>query len=185
MSRNIINTIGHHVFRYDPPYFDESGAPCKSVVTSKNNKQNYPFIGEGYYFWDDNIGRAKRWGEQRCKGKYKIMECSLRLQGEAFLDLVGSREDIRCFSMILDKIKSNGTNISGMGEAIYRLQLMAHYNPKVFPFKIIRVLDVSKNRERIDFVVGKESKMLLNPEMIICFFDKKDIPLWQARVYTP
>lgn len=183
MSRNIINTIGYHTFKYDPSNgYDESGAPCVSKVkTKEDGSEVLPFVGEGYYFWDDNIERAHLWGRQRCHGKYKIMRCPLMLQGETFLDLVGSREDIRNFSLILEKLKEHCGDLT-ISKAILRLQMMSRSNPEIFPFKIIRVMDVSKNKGYIKFAIDKKSQMLLNPEIFICFFEIKDIPLQSANI---
>lgn len=33
MSKNIIPTIGHHVFKYDPPKYTEEGAPVFAANT--------------------------------------------------------------------------------------------------------------------------------------------------------
>lgn len=190
MSLNIVRTIGHHTFRYDPPTWTEKGAPVKSKnnpETQENNEPQYKFLGDGYYFWDDNIEMAKRWGERQYKGKYKILECPLELKGENFLDLVGSRKDLRDFVTILNRIVEKWKDYKSIGKSLYLLQLMARYKPEVFPFTIIRSLDIKKNSlndnsgDSIQYTSQLNKKMLLSPEIIICFYEKNDIPLHNAR----
>lgn len=110
MSKNIINTVGQHVFKYDPPKYSEKGAPFRAKnPTAKDIKKSeitgeepiYQFLGEGYYFWDNNIGRAHRWGKNHCNNRYLILEGDFVLSGDSFLDLVGSREDLMFFWMYM------------------------------------------------------------------------------------
>ncbi len=78
MSSNIINTIGQQVFRYDPPEFTETGVPFPALNSTSKEKEEgkngveepkYQFLGEGYYFWDDNLWRAHNWGRTHCSNK--------------------------------------------------------------------------------------------------------------------
>lgn len=189
MSRNIIHTIGQHVFKYLPPEFTEQGAPFlarnperKSGLAVKDTKEaeKFQFLGEGYYFWDDNIERAHKWGKDHYKGHYLIMELPLKLDGEDFLDLVGSREDLRGFCEVFNKIRKTKPGLK-IGAFFHGMQEMAKSNPALWPFTVIRALNVKSNAEKVSFnqIIG--SKMLLNPEMIICFYEKKELNLQSIR----
>ncbi len=83
MSKNIIQTIGQHVFKYDPPLFTEENVPVLAgnsksadnvMQGNGNDRDKYQFLGEGYYFWDDNIERAHKWGKTRCEDKYLVFK---------------------------------------------------------------------------------------------------------------
>lgn len=178
MSTNIVNTKGHHTYNYEPPHFNDAGAPVFSKITSKDGETHFPFLGEGFYFWDDNINRAKLWGEQRYKGRYHIKEYHFELKGDSFLDLVGSRQDLFAFYTIARKIWARFGKMP-IGQTICFLQNLEKSTPGTFPFKIIRALNVKTHRNTIPFNSdnGIKSTFLLDPEMIICFFDQKDIPI--------
>ena len=200
MSKNIIPTIGQHVFRYDPPKYTEKGAPVLACNPTKpeimeaeknNNEPKYQFLGSGYYFWDNNIQRAHRWGEEHCDGKYLICECSLVLQGESFLDLVGSREDLGKFLEVYMKMRKFDPNLK-IGAFFYTMQVIAKYQPNTWPYTIIRALNVKRGKNEAPYNHLYNAKMLLDPEIIICFYNKNELNLQNSRyldknncVWTP
>lgn len=104
----------------------------------------------------------------------------MSLEGDAFLDLVGSREDIRNFSLIIERLRVH-KKAYYIGEAIFYLQQLAEKDKSVFPYRVIRALDVTKG-SRLIFRSDNNSEMLLNPEIIICFFDKDDIPQDKSKI---
>lgn len=190
MSKNIIQTIGQHVFKYDPPLFTEENVPVLAgnsksadnvMLGNGNGREKYQFLGEGYYFWDDNIERAHKWGKTRCEDKYLVLELPLVLQGNRFLDLVGSRQDLRILVEALNAIRDRIPDLK-LGAFFHMMQTMEKIEPGSWPFSIIRALNVKSNTQKIDFNHVPDSKMLLNPEIIICFYDKKELNL-QSRRY--
>lgn len=185
MSKNVIDTVGQHVFRYEPPEFTESGAPFLAHNSQKEIKaqvkDHFQFLGEGYYFWDNNIQRAKIWGEMHYEGKYKILEIPLVLQGDDFLDLAGSREDIANFCSLYDYYKDT-FGYQGIGAFISGMMTLAKKNPKVWPYKVVRALNVKRKAPSSSFNHLKDSKMLLDPEIIVCFYDRDKINLSLSRV---
>lgn len=189
MSRNVIHTIGQHVFKYLPPEFTEQGAPF--LARNPEEKQGFPvidsreserfqFLGEGYYFWDDNIERAHKWGNVHYKGHYLIMELPLKLEGDDFLDLVGSREDLRGFCKVFSRIRKNQPGLK-IGAFFHGMQEMAKISPDTWPFTTVRALNVKSNADKVSFNHIPGSKMLLNPEMIICFYERKELFLRNIR----
>lgn len=185
MSRNTIITKGQHVFRYDPPEFTENGAPFMATlrIIEKDGvvEEKYQFLGDGFYFWDDNIRRAKKWGQSHCDGKYKILEVPLNLHGNDFLDLVGSRQDIENFLHIYNSMKKR-VNSDSLGEFIYGMQQFNRDHPGTWPFRVVRALNVKSNAKSIPFGSVKNSEMLLNPEIIVCYYDKNDIDLQESHI---
>ena len=193
MSSNIINTIGHHLFKYNPPEYTAEEAPflaknpeeedmLESVEDEKKAEANkkLQFLGEGYYFWDNNINRAHRWGKSHYQGKYLIMEVPLCLQGDCFLDLVGSREDLMEFVEVLKEVLKEMPDLK-IGSFFHMMQTMEKYEPGAWPYSVIRALNVKKNANKISFNHIQGSEMLLNPEMIICFYDKNELNLQNIR----
>ncbi len=179
MSNNIIKTKGHHTYRYEPPYYTDAGTPIYSKITGSGENTHFPFLGEGYYFWDNNIERAKRWGKQRYNGHYGINEYPLVLEGEYFLDLAGSRQDLYDFFAIVQKIWDKLGERMPIGQTICLLQTLERQKPGTFPFKIIRSLNVKTKHNTISYNSDKniKSSFLLDPEIIICFFDRNDVPI--------
>lgn len=181
MSRNIIHTTGQHVFKYLPPEFTEKGVPFLAMNTAdKRTEDKFQFLGEGYYFWDDNIERAHKWGKDHYQGHYMIMELPLKLEGENFLDLVGSREDLKGFCEVFSKIKKNRPGLK-IGAFFHGMQEMAKIYPETWPFTAVRALNVKSNADKVSFNYVPGSKMLLDPEIIICFYEKKELNLRDIR----
>lgn len=184
MSRNIINTTVHHTFKFLPPAYTEDGIPCFSQVTKKSDDKkdpHYPFLGEGYYFWDFNLKRAQEWGKKNYGNDYKILETSVTLQGDNFLDLVGSRQDLSDFLKVLYEMKRRKPGIK-LGEFFYGMQCLERKKPGTWPFSIIRALNVKSNAKKISFNHVPNSEMLLNPEIIVCFYNRNEINMDESCV---
>lgn len=191
MSKNIISTVGQHVFRYDPPKFIEKDAPFRAKNPTaaeekeaeiKGEEPRYQFLGEGYYFWDNNIGRAHKWGKKHCGNKYIILEADMILSGDAFLDLVGSREDLGIFLDVYEYMKKRDADLK-IGAFFKGMQAIAKYQPGVWPFTIIRALNVKRNGNFAAYNHLPNADMLLDPEIIICFYDKKELNLQNTRYF--
>ncbi len=185
MSRNIIHTTGQHVFKYDPPQYTEKGAPVlaenpENESESTENDVKLQFLGQGYYFWDNNIKRAHKWGKSHYNGEYMIMEVPLCLQGDRFLDLIGSREDLMVFVDALKEVLKEIPNLK-IGAFFHMMQTMEKYEAGAWPYSIVRALNVKSHANKISFNHLPDSSMLLNPEIIICFYNKNDINLQSIR----
>ncbi len=189
MSENIIPTIGQHVFRYDPPQYTEKGVPVfaknptgedAAAAMSNGVEPKYQFLGEGYYFWDDNIHRAHNWGKSHYKGKYLILEASLELKGSSFLDLAGSRRDLKILRDVYYKMKETHPNLK-IGAFFNGMQTMAKLKPEVWPYKIIRALNLKSNSTKEPYNRLPNSHMLLDPEIIICFYNINELNLQNSR----
>ena len=185
MSNNVVVTKGHHTcgqFVNDAVAIKR--APFKSIRDQSKRKD--PFLGEGFYFWDDNIEAARWWGKSHYYGKYTILEYDFTLSGDHFLDLVGCRRDIRILLTLREKLKKNGCRDDDLtiSKCIALLKEIERKAPGVFPYTVVRAMDVSCRQDRLKFVDDENRRgyMLGNPRIIICYFDRNDIPLQTAKV---
>lgn len=185
MSKNVIKTIGHHTFKYSPPQYTDETAPCLSETQTEIIKGvetiEYPFLGDGYYFWDYNIKRAHKWGEDHCDNSYGILKVHMTLKGDKFLDLAGSRHDLEKFAKIYSLMKKKEPGLRP-GAFFKGMQMMEQEEHGSWPYTIVRALNVKKHANSVQFNHIQNSKMLLNPEIIICFYDKNDIDLQNSSV---
>lgn len=185
MSENIIKTVGQHVFKYLPPKYTEKGAPflAKNKEVEKNRKKimHFQFLGEGFYFWDHNLARAHKWGKTHYKGNYKILEVPLYLHGKNFLDLVGSRKDVETLLRVMNHMKGV-VPVDKFGAFMHGMQEVRKRNPKKWPYTVVRALNLKQNADIIPFNHRDDSNLLINPEVIICFYDKKEINLQKQRI---
>lgn len=198
MSRNIIHTVGQHVFKFLPPEYTEMGAPVLAKHpdidpnnNNTNNKPKFQFLGQGYYFWDFNIERAQKWGKDHYDDNYLILEGDLVLQGESFLDLAGSREDLILFVKAFNKLAEHYPNLQ-VGEFFYWMQTMAKKEKVKWPYTIIRALNVKSKVRKVAFNRLRGSEMILDPEIIICFYEKNELNIHNIhyidknrKIWTP
>lgn len=180
-------TIGHHTcYKTGGKDYVLSEAPFSSVFDEENHK--LPFLGTGYYLWDNNIEMALDWGNMKYNNDYFIVEFGLNLENEVFLDLVGSREDIIYFSKLINKLKDKGYDRAEkwtIGAFIEYLKRISRVIPGIFPFKIIRAVDNSitpAKQFKFNFVVGKQGYINLNPRYVICFIEKNDLYLTSRKI---
>lgn len=186
MSKNIIPTVGQHVFKYDPPRYTEKGVPVLAENTDEHKgindgrKDKFQFLGEGYYFWDSNRNRAHKWGKDHYKGDYLILELDLVLSGENFLDLAGSRHDLLEFYKVYSGMRKGNPNLK-IGAFFKTMQILQKHRPEKWPFTVVRALNVKKGANRIPFNHVSDSEMILDPEIIICFYDRNELNLQNIR----
>lgn len=178
MSQNIIHTILQQTYRFSPPQYTDAGVPIRTSPESS------PFLGQGYYFWDNNIERARNWGRTRCGGLYHILQGEQQLSGEAFLDLVGSREDIQTFFKIYQHVCDKMARKLKMCEFFTIARDMETHAPGTFPFHIIRALEIKRKDEQVEYRTNTNSFFLLNPSIIVCFYNTEDIQLLNATILT-
>lgn len=63
------------------------------------------------------------------------------------------------------------------------MQTMAKYQPMAWPFTIIRALNVKRNGNFVAYNHLPNADMLLDPEIIICFYDEKELNLQNSRYF--
>ena len=182
-----METIGHHSCKKDGgAEYVKQHAP---FISSKGADNNYPFLGEGYYFWDNNIERAHSWGKNHYKKKYYIVECGLNLTGKIFLDLVGNRGHIIEFLALYRALTTkynNGENwpIGRFIEFLKKLDTKEEYKG-IFPWKVIRAVDhlnVGHSKQNsLKFVDSRNNFTNLSPIIVICLYEKNEVIL-QSKI---
>ena len=187
MSTNIINTIGYHTCKCGKNRYLLNNAPFRSQCTPETEEGKEPFLGDGYYMWDYNLETAHWWGDVHYNSQYAILSYPLSLSGDRFLDLVGSRKDMEDFRTLIAKVRSKpGCESFGIARCIMFLEWLNSLRDDggVFDYKIIRAVDATKKRANqvYTFVSARNSAINLDPRILICFKDKNDIPLHQAKV---
>lgn len=175
-----MKTTGHHACNSEGgnKFLLENG-PFRAVYTPHSSSR--PFLGSGYYFWDDNIEMALYWGAVHYGGDFSILEAELNCPEEEMLDLVGSRGDIKYFREIIKVFKAAGFPRDDWEIGKF-IEFLKEIDSKgegkgVFPYKIVRAVDNSRKesgRYRFPFVSTKRNFTFLDPRIIICLFEKSD-----------
>lgn len=157
---NIYQTVAD---RNNPDYVEKSGP----FLCSTN-----PWLGDGYYFWDNLLERAQWWGESHYKGKYMICQAYANIEDNKYLDLAGNMEQLKYFEKCYRAIKNKyGGKPKTIGFVIEKLK-----NDNNFPFQAVRVLSENcGGDEKVPFVSRSKSFFNFSPPMQICIYDKSTI----------
>lgn len=180
-----MQTIGHHTCsKKSGKEYILTNAPFLAVYNERTDHQQ--FLGTGYYLWDDNIEMAHKWGQDHYRGSYFIIGFTVIMRGTLFLDLVGNRSHMLYFMKVADKYKTSGyaRDSWSLGSFIEHLKLLEKDKPGIFPFKIIRAVDMLPRDEHSKwyFVSGKRNYTMLNPRIVICIVEEKDLFLSSKEV---
>lgn len=185
----MINTFGHQTIEKTTETIGEriKAGPVISTENEANGlpKNNPPFAGEGYYFWEDNIEAAQWWGlvhYERKKKAFRIfrIDLTLRYDNYSFFDIVGNRQHLNLLKKLIDKAKTKVDCTDWkLHNYIKYFRLLESRNKGMFPYKMIRFNDFAFNPKIQSKVFLKDMNKyaLLNPFYIICVFDMTDISL--------
>ncbi|MDQ3395305.1 MAG: hypothetical protein M3512_14505 [Bacteroidota bacterium] len=174
-----METLGHQTLedRDNADYIENNG-PFKCTMKEA-------FLGEGYYFWENNIDLAHIWGRVRYNGNYVICDAKLNVDELIFLDLLGNRNHQIYFQTIIQKLGLKGRPIGKIIEFLKELEKRPD-KKGIFPFKIIRAVDSSKNvKDRLKFSDKRESYLNINPVIIICLVEKNNLVLQAFKIIYP
>jgi hypothetical protein len=180
-----MKTIGHHTCSNDNGYnYVLEHAPFPAEF----NKRKKPFLGEGYYFWDNNKSMAEKWGEDHYDGYYCILECTINIQDEILFDLVGSRTHQLKLQMLLNKFKNHKINKDEweLGNFIEFLKDLNNGNEYhgIFNYSAIRSVDNSRKPNfLIKFVKGFQPFTDLEPRYIICIINLENVTLDDKKLF--
>jgi len=185
----MINTIGHQAIQKTTESVLErlKEGPVKSTLFDKagNPRSKPPFAGDGYYFWDDNIEAAEWWGLTRytdSKREFRIFKIDivLRYDDNSLLDLIGNRQHLKFFAEFIKKARKK-VDCTGwtMEKFITYWRRLNTRQAGVFPFKIIRFIDITLARsiQQPLSLTSRHHAVLLDPFFIICVFDSSDLNL--------
>src|SRR5437762_1200734 len=101
-----MDIIGHHVCKKDGGIeFVEKEGP---FISEHKPDENEPFLGTGFYYWDDDRDTAKWWGNLpngAYKGCFYIIESRLIVKTNIFFDLVGNKQHMKLFVQMAIKYR--------------------------------------------------------------------------------
>jgi hypothetical protein len=174
-----MKTIGHHTTENRNNVVE---ILQKGAFFSAKEGNNTPFLGEGYYFWDDNEEMAHFWGNKMKSDNYYIFSADLHINDNLFLDLVGSRQCQKWLyerAKALEKRDGKQWSVGNLIEYLKNLALLTK-NTAIFPFTAIRAIDYSQPKTNQYQIVFSDKEKLknkytvINPVYIICILDKND-----------
>jgi hypothetical protein len=175
LNPSYITTIQHTCMSKGTNEFIEQNAPFFAKVKSAEEVDQ--FLGSGYYFWDNHIEMAHRWGKDHYQNKYTIVESSAYIGLDVCLDLVGCRAHMKALhDLEQDLLHKNVKKKQQwtVGECIEFLKELDDKN--VFPYEVIRAVDQvlpKKFKQQAMFFVTKTNHFtVLNPKIALCFLNK-------------
>lgn len=178
-------TIGHHTCNKEGgKEFVLAEAPFRSTYNS--NKDRFPFLGEGYYYWDYDLKYAKVWGKINYQNSFYIIVSNLNMPDDVYLDLVGSKLQMDYFIKLMYRFRNRGLNAKNWQLSRF-IEFMKKFREKdysAFPFEIIRSFDfkASNDRENDFFFNDMKNFTNLTPRYIICFISKSDVFLQTKEI---
>ncbi|MCG8762515.1 hypothetical protein G1L02_02035 [Tenacibaculum finnmarkense] len=183
MSSFIEYTYQHTCKNGQKAYVLQS-SPFLSPVVKKRNILKIPFLGEGYYLWEENIDAAIRWGEKHYNNDYCIVEYKdVKIEGDDLLDFL-NRRDMRYFNELKDIYikKTPKCKNWALGTWIEFFKKMKKIGKENFPFNFIRAEENLPNYEennkvkgKIFFADGVNYYTYSSPLLMICVIDKKKL----------
>lgn len=145
------------------------------------------YLGQGTYFWDDHIDLAHWWGKAHIGGEYIICQADLEVEDTSFFDLVGCRQDMIYLRRMISDLSIGHLKLGMVIEFLKDLQKYPNNNG-IFPFKVIRAVDVSNttyNKEWIYFAENKKGETSLTPVYLICLIAESNVILSSYKIVYP
>ena len=134
------------------------------------------WLGTGYYFWEQEIFYAEKWGKNAGYKNYVICESAYNYDDHCFFDLVGNPSHLKTmreFFAILEEEVFKGENIVITIPMV--LDVLRNEMAEDFNFKAIRSKSEWKNwKFTIPFNEKRPNKEICNlcPEIQLCVIDK-------------
>lgn len=182
-----------HTCRSAQKAYVELNAPFKSNKRKRQGGKGFiiPFLGEGYYFWEENISAAHDWGKRHCKGSYNIVQFKdLEIPKNILLDF-GNRRDLAYFNELRGKYieKRPESKRWSISVWIEFFKEMKKKEEVYFPFNYLRAdenyPDEEKNskiKEKIIFASGEKYFTYLSPLWILCVIEKSSMKFAKKEI---
>lgn len=138
------------------------------------------WLSYGFYFWDQDIERAKQWGASSYAGRYIVVEYEMTCNN--ILDLVGSRLHQEEFKQLiaLAKVELKLENVS-VSKVIQFLRKRNREYKGIFEYDSIKAQD-HPSRDMVHFVDTSPCRMDLNPRMQICIFKEQNLNISRKEI---
>lgn len=169
-------------------------APFKSTLKkSPNGNFKIPFLGEGYYLWEENVDAAIRWGKKHYANNYRILEyVDITIKTDELLDLT-DRRHINYFKELQNiyievRPECKRWTIGVWIEFFKKL----HISDEVkFPFNYIKADEHLPEKEKREYDRGKAYfadglpyYTFLEPLFMLCIIDKKRMDFREKRLLS-
>lgn len=158
--------------------------PFPSKITERNGRKSIPFLGEGFYFWEENTIAAHRWGKNHYNDNYSITEYEkLKINESEILDFL-NRTHTRYFNELRKdyiELKPNSKNWS-LGVWIEFFKTLNKNQEITFNYNFIRAEENLPNsnennylKRKILFKDGLQYYTFLDPLLVLCVIDKSNL----------
>ena len=153
-------------------------------------KKKFQFLGEGYYFWDDNVEMANIWGKFHCNDKYYVVEMDLEFSSNDCFDIVGNRQHQKLIFKTFDELRKRGYDKKEwqLSNILNLLKKLSKKDKNAFPYSMIRAIDYMPRKEynklKLHFVQNNNHYTIVNPKMVICILNKNILPLHSKRLVS-
>jgi len=169
----IVHISGYHTCKTEGGW---SYVKTESPFLSGPEKTQW--LTQGYYFWTDSDHFAHKWGECSYDNDYAIVKCSIEIESELLLDLVGSVESQIYFNKLLAKFREKLKKIDPTKEPTVQAVIsywrnVSKQNIDVFPFVAIKAQDTLDryNTNTLSFIGTKEEMVVSIHRQQLCLFE--------------
>lgn len=175
-----IYTYQHTCKKGAEAYILQNSAFKSNIINKSNGNKYLPFLGEGYYYWEENDKAAHSWGKRRYGNNYNIVEyIDANISRDDLLDFL-NRRDLRYFNELIERFKEkrkSSTNWQIVNWIEFFKQL-EKTNKGIFPFNFLRadenLPDPSQNNKIKDKSNFNDTGYytFLNPLIMLCAINK-------------
>lgn len=185
MSNNFTYTYTYqHTCKYGVAAYILANAPFRAVAKKINGKAKIPFLGEGYYLWEENSDAAVRWGFGHYKNSFSVVEyVDMEIENELLLNLL-DRRDIQYFNELKEIYlkKRPESKKWRLGVWIEFFKKLQSSDDVKFPFKFIKADEnlpdlEENNRVKIKTYFADQAHhyAYLSPLLVVCVINKDDM----------
>ena len=150
-----------------------SNGPFKCTIKNHLNDKKTPWLGDGYYFWED-LQDSKNWGKYAHYAKWIVCRSAYDFDNKNFLDLANHPTHIHLFREWCDMLCSAKENYRF--SVLEVLQFVKDELGDTFPYKAVRSYStrVRENGYIIPYNPYKKkwNEVYPSPYIQICVWDK-------------
>lgn len=180
---NYLYTYQHTCKKGTKAYILDKSAFRSVIVKKSNGKKYFPFLGVGYYYWEENLNAAHRWGKKHYNNDYNIVEyLNSSIPKSETLDFL-DRRNLEYFKELIKKYIDKRPECKKwyIAQWIEFFKKLQKENKDYFPFKYFRADENHPNIRSNDEIKNKTEfnstgyYIFLDPLIILCSIDKCDL----------
>lgn len=193
MSSNTYIYTYQHTCRKGHSAYILQNAPFKAVIKRDHSGKKFvPFLGEGYYLWEENLDAAEYWGSRNYKSNHSIVEfVDCKIKQSDLLDFL-NRRDIKYFNELKEIYINRREECRkwNLGVWIEFFKKMHSQEQERFPFYFFRAKEEICESELTKYKIKMNKIKLssegyqvdLNPYIMICIIDKSSFLYKESRL---